>query len=271
MSVLKESESSLGDTWWGEFSSVQFSSITQSCVTPCDPMNHSTPVLPVHHQLPEFTQTHVHRVSDAIQPSYPLSSPFPPAFNLPQHQGLFKWISSLHQVAKVLELQLQHQSFQWTLRTDLLAGSPCSPRDSQESTNQKGFRLTQIYLISISHLLNFIPPPPTHLHQHTAIHSLLPSSKRLSPFLPSEPGFTWYSFHILSVAKVIWVNQVLVLAISRDGFWNSERPFISQLSLSTIMDSMLRKPEGNPRLKGQKRTKSLYPQICSAPGPIGQS
>ena len=83
-------------------------------------MNRSTPGLPVHHQLPEFTQTHVHRVGDAIQPSHPLSSPSPPALNLSQHQGLFKWVSSSHQVAKVLEFQLQHQSFQWTPRTDIL-------------------------------------------------------------------------------------------------------------------------------------------------------
>ena len=101
------------------FSSVQFISVAQSYPTLWDPMNHSIPGLPVHHQLLEFTQTHVHRVGDAIQPSHPLSSPSP-AFNLSQHQGLFKWVSSLHQVAKVLELQLQHQSFQWTPRTDLL-------------------------------------------------------------------------------------------------------------------------------------------------------
>ena len=99
---------------------VQFSSVAQSCPTLCDPMNHSTPGLPVHHQVPEFIQTHVHWVGDAIQPSYPLSSPSPPAFSLSQHQGLFKWVSSSHQVAKVLEFQLQHQSFQWTLRTDFL-------------------------------------------------------------------------------------------------------------------------------------------------------
>ena len=73
----------------------------------------------VYHQLPESTQTHVHQVGDAIQPSHPLSSPFSPALNLSQHQGLFQWVSSSHHVAKVLELQLQHQSFQWTLRTDL--------------------------------------------------------------------------------------------------------------------------------------------------------
>ena len=100
---------------------LQFSSVTQSCLTLCDPMNRSTPGLPVHHQLSEFTQTHVHRVSDAIQSSHPLSSASPPALNLSQHQGLFKWVSSLHQLAKVLEFQLQHQSFQWTPRTDLLS------------------------------------------------------------------------------------------------------------------------------------------------------
>ena len=96
----------------GSFPSVQFSSVAQSCPTLCNPMNRSMPSLPVHHQLPEFTQTHVHGVSDAIQPSHPLSSPSPPAFNLSQHQGLFQRVSSSHQVAKVLEFQLQHQSFQ---------------------------------------------------------------------------------------------------------------------------------------------------------------
>ena len=100
---------------------VQFSSVAQSCLTLCDPMNHSTPGLPVHHQLREFTQTHVQWVRDAIQPSHTLSSPSPPALNLSQHQGLFNWVSSSHQVAKVLEFQLlQYQSFQWTPRTNLL-------------------------------------------------------------------------------------------------------------------------------------------------------
>ena len=83
-------------------------------------MHCSMPGLPVHHQLPEFTQTHVHWVGDAIQPSYPLSSPSQPTFNLSQHLGLFQWVNSLHQVAEVLEFQLQHQSFQWTPRADLL-------------------------------------------------------------------------------------------------------------------------------------------------------
>ena len=87
------------------FSSVQFSSAAQSCLTLCDPMNR-TPGLPVHHQLSEFTQTHVHWVGDAIQPSHPLLSPTPPAPNPSQHQGLFQWVNSSHEVAKILEFQL---------------------------------------------------------------------------------------------------------------------------------------------------------------------
>ena len=99
----------------------QFSSVAQLCPTVCDPMNYSTSGLPVHHQLLENTQTHIHWVSDAIQSSHLLSSPSPPALSLSQHQGLFQWVSSSYQVAKVLEFQLQHQSFQWIPRTDLLA------------------------------------------------------------------------------------------------------------------------------------------------------
>ena len=89
--------------------SVQFSTVTQSCLTLCNPMDCRRPGLPVHHQLLELAQTHVHQVSDAMQPSNPLSSPSPPVFSLSQHQGLFQWVNSLHQAAKVLELQL-HQS-----------------------------------------------------------------------------------------------------------------------------------------------------------------
>ena len=100
---------------------LQFSSVQLlNRVWLCDCMHCSTPGLPVHHQLPEFTQTHVHWGSDAIKPSSPLSSPSPPTFNLSQHQGVFKWVSSGHQGAKVLEFQLQHQSFQWIFRIDFL-------------------------------------------------------------------------------------------------------------------------------------------------------
>ena len=93
--------------------SVQFSSVAQSYLNLCDPMNRRLPGLPVHHQLPEFIQTHVHRVGDAIQPTHPLWSPFPPASNPSQHHSLFQWVNSLHEVPKVLE-------FQRTPRADLL-------------------------------------------------------------------------------------------------------------------------------------------------------
>ena len=107
-------------------------------------MNCGTPCFPVHHQLPELAQMHVHRISDVIQPSHPMSSPSPPAFNLSQHQGLFQWASSSNQVARELEFQLQHQSFQWIYTTDFLLDwlvwSPCSPRDSQESFPKPQFK-----------------------------------------------------------------------------------------------------------------------------------
>ena len=105
---------------YGVFPGVQFTSLTQTCPTLCDPMNHSMPGLAVHHQLLESTQTRVHWVSDAVQPSHPLLSPSPPALNLSYNQGLFQWVSSSHQMAKVLEFQLDHQCFQWTPRTPLL-------------------------------------------------------------------------------------------------------------------------------------------------------
>ena len=109
-------------------------SVAESCLTLCESMDCSTPGFPVLHYLLELAQTHVHWVDDAIQSSHPLSSPSPPAFNLSQHQGLFQWVGSLHQVAKVLKLQLQHQSFQWIFRVgflqDWLVRAPCCPRDS---------------------------------------------------------------------------------------------------------------------------------------------
>ena len=97
-----------------------FCSVTKSCPTLCDPMDWSMPDFPVLHYLPELAQIHVHWVGDAIQPSHSLSSPSPPVLNLSQHQGLFQWVSSSHQVAKVLELQLQHLSYQGIFRTDFL-------------------------------------------------------------------------------------------------------------------------------------------------------
>ena len=161
--------SSESSPWSGLNVGPQFSSVAQLCLTLCDPMACSPPGLPVHHQLPEFTQTHVHQVSDAIQPSHPLSSPSP-AFNLSQHKGLFKWVSSSHQVAKVLEFQLQHQSFQWIFRTDFLqdglVASPCCLRDSQESSPTPQFK--SIYSSALSFLYS---RTLTSIHDYWKNHS----------------------------------------------------------------------------------------------------
>ena len=126
-------------------------SITKPCLTFWEPMNCRTPGILFLHFLLKFTQTHVHWVTDAIQTSHPLSLPSPPALNLSQHQGLLQWVDSLHQVAKLLELQLQHQSFQWIFRVnfflDWLIWSPCSPRDSQDSSPVPQFKsITRDYL-----------------------------------------------------------------------------------------------------------------------------
>ena len=154
-----------------QFSSVQFSSVAQSCQTLCDPMNHSTPGISVHHHLPEFTQTHVHPVRDAIQPSHSRSSPSPPAPNLSQHQSFFQWVNSSHEVAKVLELHIYHHSFQGNHRVDLLqnglVGSPCSPRDSQESSPTPQFKSINSSQLSLLH-----SPTLTSIHDHRKNHSL---------------------------------------------------------------------------------------------------
>ena len=149
--------------------SVRFTSVVQSCLTLCDPMDCSMPAFPVHHQLLRFTQTHVHWVHDAIQPSHPLSSPSLPTFSLSHHQGLFQWVSSSHQVAKVLKFQLQ--SFQWIFRTNFLYGglaiTPCSPRDSQESSPTPQFKS-----ISSSALSFLYGPIFTSIHDYWKNHSL---------------------------------------------------------------------------------------------------
>ena len=155
----------------GLFSSVQFSSVAQLCPTLCDPVNHSTPGLPVHHHLSEFTQTHVHQVRDAIQPSHPRSSPSPPAPNPSQHQSLFQWVNTSHEVAKVLEFQLQHHSHQRNPRVDLLQNglvrSPCIPRDSQESSPTPHFKSINSSALSLLH-----SPTLTSIHDHRKNHSL---------------------------------------------------------------------------------------------------
>ena len=128
-------------------------------------MDCSTPGFPVFHHLLEFVQTHVHRVGDAIQPSHPLLSPSLPAFNLSQHQDLFQWANSSHEVAKILQFQLQHQSFQWIFRTDFLEGwlvwSPCSLRNSQESSPTPQFK--SINYLALSFLYS---PISISIHDH---------------------------------------------------------------------------------------------------------
>ena len=155
--------------WLEAFSLVQFSRSVGSDSLQNRESQH--PGLPVHHQLPEFTQTHVHQVGDAIQPSHPLSSPSPLAPNPSQNQGLFQWVISSKQVAKVLEFQLQHQSFQWTPRTDLLPDglvvSPCSPRDSQESSPTPQFKSINSSSLSFLH-----SPTLTSIYDPWKNHSL---------------------------------------------------------------------------------------------------
>ena len=146
------------------------SSVAQLCPILCDPMNRSTPGLPVHHQLLEFTQTHVHRVSDAIQPSHPLSSPSSPARNPSQHQSLFQWFSSSHEVAKALEFQLYLHSLQRNPRADLqngLVGSPCHSRDSQESSPTPQFKSINSLVFSLLY-----GPTLTSIHDYWKNHSL---------------------------------------------------------------------------------------------------
>ena len=154
-----------------QFSSDLLNSVTQSCPILCDHMDCSIPGFPVHHQLLEPAQTHVFWVSDAIQSSHPLFSPSPPTFNLSQHQGLFQWVSSSHQVAKILEVQLQHQSFWWMFRTDILydwlAGYPCHPRDSQESSPTPEFKSINSSVLSFLYSPTFIS-----IHDYWKNHSL---------------------------------------------------------------------------------------------------
>ena len=149
---------------------VQFSSVTQLCLTVCYHMDCSMTGFPVHHQLSELVQTHVHQEDDAIQPSHPLSSLSLSASNPSQHQGLFQWVSSLHHVAKVLEFQLQHQSFQWIFRTDFLkywlVGSPCSPRDFQESSPTPLFKSINSSVLSFLHGQTL-----TSIHEYWKNHS----------------------------------------------------------------------------------------------------
>ena len=150
--------------------SCRYCSVAKSYLTLCNPMDYSMSGFPKLHCLPKLAQIHIHWVTDAIQPSQPLLPLSPPALNLSQHQGHFQWVSSSYQVAKVLELQLQHQLFQWIFRTDLLqnglVGSPYSPRDSQESSPTPQFKS-----INSSELSFLYSPTLTSVTDHWKSHS----------------------------------------------------------------------------------------------------
>ena len=174
--------------------SVQFrGSVVSNSVTP---MNHSTPGLPVHHQLLEFTQTHVRWVGDAIQPSHPLSSPSPPPFNLSQHQGLFQWCSSSHQVTKILEFQLQHQTFQWSIQFSSVQLLSCVRLCDSMNHSTPGFpvhhqlpEFTQTHVhrvgdaIQPSHPLSSPSPPASNPSQHQGLFQLVNSSHEVAKVL----------------------------------------------------------------------------------------
>ena len=143
--------------------------VTKSYVTLFNPVDYSTPGCPVLQYFLELAQIHIHSVSDAIQPPHPLSSPSPPAFSLSQHQGLFQWVGSSHQMAKVLELQLQHQSFQWIFRVDFLwewLVWSCNPRDSQESSPAPQFKGMNSLGLSLLYGLTL-----TSIHDYWKNHS----------------------------------------------------------------------------------------------------
>ena len=148
---------------------IQFSSVTQLCPTLCNPMNRSPPGLPVHHQLLEFTQTHVHRVGDAIQPSHPLSSPSPPAPNPSQHQSfpVSQLFASGGQSIGVSALaSVLPKNTQTDLLWNGLVGSPCTPRDSQESSPTLQFKSSNSLALSFLH-----SPTLTSIHDYWKNHS----------------------------------------------------------------------------------------------------
>ena len=207
----------------GHLDTDQFSSVAQTCPTLCHPMNHSTPGLLVYHQLPEFTQTHIHWVSDAIQPSHPLSSPSPPAPSPSQHQSLFQWVNSSHEVAKVLEFQLQHQSFQWTPTTDLP-------------------KMDWLNLLAVQGTLKSL------LQHHSSKASIFQRSAfftvQLShPYMATGKGYSGYYFITLWYFSIlVWpghISPILSLSCSvvSDSLWHMD--YSHQVPLSSLTTIIL--------------------------------
>ena len=162
------------------------SSLAQSCPTLCDPVDCSIPGFPVHHQLPEPTQTHVHCFDDDIQPFHPLLSPSPPAFNPSQHQGLFKWVQSSHQVAKVLEFQLQHGP-------------------SNEYSELIAFRMGRLYLLAVQGTIKSL------LQHHSSKTSILQHSAVIVQ--PSHPCMT--TGKTIALTRWTFVDKVMSLLFKR--------------------------------------------------------
>ena len=169
---------------------IQFSSATKSCLTLCDPVYCITLGFPVHHQLLELTQTHVHRVGDAIQPSHILSSPSPPAFNLSQHQGLFQWVSSSHQVAKVMEFQLQH-----------------SP--SNEYSGLISFRMDWLDLLAVQGTLKSIL-------QHHSSKASIPQCSAFFIVQLSHPYMTHFTFTFNQSDRKFYFTEFCMYLLTND-------------------------------------------------------
>ena len=202
----------------------------------------SMPGLPAHHQLLELTQTQVHRFGDAIQPSHPLSSPSPPTFNLFQHQVLFHWVNSTHEVAKVLGFQLYHHSFHRNPRADLLqnglVGSPCSPRDSQESSPTPQFKSinslhSAFFIVQLSHpYMTTGKTISLTAHIFGKVMSLFFNmlSRFVTGFLPRNKCFliSWLQSPLAVILEPKKIKSVTVSTFSSSIFvkwWDQMSPF----------------------------------------------
>ena len=208
-------------------SSVQLLSCDQFFAIPLD---WSMPGFPIHHQFPELAETHVHQVGEAIKSSHPVSSPSPPAFNLSQHQGLFQWVSSSHQVAKELKLQLHHQSFQWILRTDFffdwLIGSPWSPR-----------RVVSC-VVDFSYLSQSLPEMCVELSLVLlTLHKLQakPGTNRRRPLeMCGSSRLGAWETHASSLTQLVWLREDVCIHTHTQRhrhthIWSNNRSYLTRL------------------------------------------